>query len=293
MSTEPNCASCGQPHGLWATDRLTLLLDRWGWDDRAAAVLRESKPTSLLVVDVDNFKRVNDRFGHVAGDEVLKGVAETLRRITRKSDLLGRYGGQGGDEFLVLLPETGIEDARVIAERIRAGIRDMAVTAPVPGGTTTVESVSVSIGVSVGDPDTDLESLVVDADAALRNAKRGGRDRVGTSKEHRRRAVPWRLAAVGACVAGAMIAVVTTDKPVPPRDSAADHPAAPPPFQLTVTVPATVTATPVRTPQAPKPHTKKTPAVREDTPTPSTTTRCVPCEMMTSAVNKMTPFLPH
>lgn len=292
MNTAPNCESCGQPHGLWATDRLTLLLDRWGWDDRAAAVLRESKPTSLLVVDVDNFKRVNDRFGHVAGDEVLKGVAETLRRITRKSDLLGRYGGQGGDEFLVLLPETAIDDARAIAERIRASVRDMTVTAPVPGGTTTVESVTVSIGMSEGSLDTDLESLVVDADAALRNAKRGGRDRVGTSKEHRRRPMAWRWAAVGACVAGAMIAVVTTDKPVPPPR---DHEVAEQPPPLTVTVPTTVTATAVqtRTQPAPRPHIKKTPTVR-DLPTPTrTTTPCIPCDMMNSAINEITPFLKH
>jgi diguanylate cyclase (GGDEF)-like protein len=295
MSELSSCAQCGQPHGLWATDRLTLVLDRWGWDDRATEALAAGGPTALLVVDVDNFKRVNDRHGHVAGDEVLKSVADTLRQFTRKSDLVGRYGGQGGDEFLVLLPNTTMDNARAIAERVRQAVREMTVHAPTPDGTASISAVTVSIGVSVATGDTDLQALVVAADAALRNAKKGGRNRVRTSAEPRGRAVPWRLVVMGACVAGAMLVVAVTDGP-PPRErgSAAEPPSTTPPTSTpsAVTVPTTVTATTVV--HAPAARQPRTPARKRAEDVPTTTTRpCIPCDMFTSAVNEITPFMPR
>src|SRR6266496_2647830 len=77
--TGERCASCGQPTGYWAKDRLTGLPDRWGWDDLAPAVfahaLRRRRTVALLMVDIDRFKQVNDEFGHVAGDLVLQAVS--------------------------------------------------------------------------------------------------------------------------------------------------------------------------------------------------------------------------
>src|ERR1700756_685882 len=77
------CATCGQPLGYWAVDRLTGLLDRWGWDTYAPEALRGAherrQPLALLLLDLDHFKAINDRYGHVAGDMVLHAVAEVLQ----------------------------------------------------------------------------------------------------------------------------------------------------------------------------------------------------------------------
>jgi diguanylate cyclase (GGDEF)-like protein len=279
MSNSSSCDSCGHPHGLWGTDRLTLLLDRWGWDDQAAELLKASPSTALLVVDLDNFKRVNDRFGHVAGDEVLRDVADTLRRVTRKGDLLGRYGGHGGDEFLVLLPGTDTEGALTVAERIRTGIRSMVVTAPTSSGTTSITATTASIGLSVGSPETDLQSLVLQADAALRGAKRTGRDRVRPVERGPRRAFAVRLAVLGVCAAGLVTVFVTGEpRPVPEANALPGSASTSTPLP-TVTVPTTVTATTVVSLPAPPPAVRKTPVnttpakKKQQQPTPEPSAR--------------------
>jgi diguanylate cyclase (GGDEF)-like protein len=179
------CDSCGQPLGFWAVDRMTGLLDRWGWDTEAPRALqhaRESGHTSaLLLIDLDRFKDVNDRFGHLAGDQLLRSVADVLRRCTREEHLVGRYGGHGGDEFLVLLPHIDLDGALDVAGHVRDGIRALVVDASVDAGTTvTIRKMTASIGISVcrPDEDADLATLVMDADTALREAKRCGRDQV-------------------------------------------------------------------------------------------------------------------
>lgn len=186
--TEPasrphRCRSCGQP----LIDPPTGLIERWNWDDLAASTLararRHRHSVALIMIDLDRFKTVNDENGHLAGDAVLRGVADVLRESARDGDLACRYGGTAGDEFLVLLPQTVLEDALAVAERIRTGITAMTVTAKVARGvSTTITGQTASIGVAAYCPsdltELDLEDLLLDADVALRAAKRHGRDRI-------------------------------------------------------------------------------------------------------------------
>lgn len=127
---------------------------------------------AVLMLDLDAFKTINDRHGHLAGDRYLRALGQTIRTRLRAADLACRYGG---DEFCLLLPETDLEGARPIAERLRAAIG--ALTADIGGGT--VRS-TVSIGLAAyPDHDTgDLKALLLRADQALYQAKRSGRDRV-------------------------------------------------------------------------------------------------------------------
>jgi diguanylate cyclase (GGDEF)-like protein len=323
MSNSSSCDSCGQPHGLWATDRLTLLLDRWGWDAQALKILASSRSTALVVVDLDNFKRVNDRYGHVAGDAVLKAVADTLRHSTRKGDLLGRYGGHGGDEFLVMLPESSVEDALTVADRIRQEIRAMIVHAPTNGGTVRIDRVTASFGVSVGKPGTNLETLVVEADTALRRAKRTGRDRVRTPGQ---RSMRLPMALLGATAAASLV-VITLVGDAPRVEQIAAEPShgltiAPEVSTVTlppVTVPMTVTMTatvqppkpavrPQQPQQQPEPQSQspnrttpqassapaEQPAPRElEKPPSATQSPCKVCDMMDAAISDYMRFLPR
>jgi diguanylate cyclase (GGDEF)-like protein len=139
---------------------------------------RYDQPFGVVLLDVDHFKRVNDRRGHAAGDEVLQTVCAVTRRCIRDVDVLGRYGGE---EFLVLLPNADREEAVAVAERIRGAVR--AARAPVAGDPLRV---TVSLGVSVPAPGVeDAASLIAAADAALYAAKRGGRNRVCAAPAHR------------------------------------------------------------------------------------------------------------
>ena len=122
---------------------------------------------AFLLCDLDHFKRVNDQFGHAAGDAVLQDVAYTMRAALRAGDSIYRVGGE---EILVILPGAGHEGAMEIAERLRVAVRDRR-----PVGV----PVSLSIGVAVAEPRfVDTEDLLARADAALYAAKAGGRDRV-------------------------------------------------------------------------------------------------------------------
>jgi len=177
------CVACGQPLNYRTTDKLTGLLDRWGWDDQAATRLARSRrqPAVLLIVDLDRFKQVNDAYGHLAGDEVIRTVASALRNTTGESDLVGRYGGYGGDEFLVLLPATDAQRGGMVARRLRARIGDAIVsTRSAEGHPVVIAGLSASVGVAAYDPAAgeDLTELIRRADAALLRAKRAGGDRV-------------------------------------------------------------------------------------------------------------------
>lgn len=152
------------------TDPLTGLLNRRALDERLEAELarqdRSGGPLSLLLVDIDHFKRVNDEHGHAHGDDVLQGVADAMRRIARTADVLGRIGG---DEFALLLGDTDEGGAWTAANRLLEGIREIGVTASV--GAATAESSG----------HWDVSSLLRAADEALYEAKHAGRDRAVTT----------------------------------------------------------------------------------------------------------------
>ena len=125
----------------------------------------------LLVLDVDHFKQVNDSFGHLTGDLVLKGMADRIQGAINDNDLLGRFGGE---EFLVLTAEASLSRARVMAERIRSAIADESFDI---GNGNTLE-VTISIGLSDGRMGEAPETIIERADRALYAAKNGGRNRV-------------------------------------------------------------------------------------------------------------------
>jgi diguanylate cyclase (GGDEF)-like protein len=161
-------------------DSKTGLFNSEGWHRNASRersrAMRAKEGFGVLMVDLDHFKRVNDTYGHVAGDAVLKAVADAISHEVRDYDSVGRFGGE---EFVVLLPGMDETDGVGVAERIRHAVTQLAVEAPVEGATTVIRNLSASIGVSTfphaGD---DLEPLLLAADAALYEAKNTGRNRV-------------------------------------------------------------------------------------------------------------------
>jgi len=164
----------GKLRELATTDSLTNLFNRRAFMDRAqvewSRARRHGHPLGVVVLDVDHFKRVNDRYLHATGDEVLKVVAYTLRTTVRSSDIPARLGGE---EFVALLPDTAETGAALLAERIRARLAQQQVTAP------NGESISVttSAGVACSDrPFASFPELLAAADAALFKAKADGRD---------------------------------------------------------------------------------------------------------------------
>jgi diguanylate cyclase (GGDEF)-like protein len=161
-------------------DSKTGLLNAATWEREAAAevarAVRTKSPLAIAIVDIDKFKAVNDTYGHLAGDQVLKEIANTLNGMLRDYDLAGRFGGE---EFSLLLPQTRAVDAFRIAERVRANIAGLSIIAPGATGGERVQ-VTVSIGVSALDSGSrrELADLMAAADAALYRAKAGGRDQV-------------------------------------------------------------------------------------------------------------------
>lgn len=159
-------------------DGLTGIYNRRAFMDRAeqemAKALREHSPLSLLMLDIDHFKRINDQFGHAAGDAVLVDISKLVAKRLRKEDTLGRYGGE---EFCILLPSTDGEGAQLVAESLRKTIAETVL--PLGKAAT---SVTVSIGVSVCQMECsncplDLKQILADADRALYQGKSEGRNR--------------------------------------------------------------------------------------------------------------------
>ncbi|MGH7040592.1 MAG: PleD family two-component system response regulator [Acetobacteraceae bacterium] len=135
---------------------------------------------SLMLIDVDFFKAVNDAHGHAAGDRALRAVAETLRDNIRAFDTLARYGGE---EFVVIMPGAGREQAALAAERLRQAVAEMATSLFDPAGGSALR-LTVSIGVGVSGLDADsADDLLAVADSALYAAKRNGRNRVELARE--------------------------------------------------------------------------------------------------------------
>jgi diguanylate cyclase (GGDEF)-like protein len=161
---------------LSTVDDLTRLYLRRHFDqrlrDEVARSRRYSKRFTLMLVDFDAFKEVNDRYGHAAGDRVLKMVAEILRQEVRSMDIPARMGG---DEFAVLLPEVGWQGALLVAERIRRRLEGAAVEAD---GRPIHQTVSMGIASFPDHAGRDDRELLAAADAALYEAKTAGRNQV-------------------------------------------------------------------------------------------------------------------
>jgi len=159
---------------LASTDGLTGVLNRRAFMDRAKSAFelarRYQRPLSMLMIDVDHFKRVNDTFGHQAGDHVLVRLCELINKSLRGPDLVGRVGGE---EFAVILPETGVEQTAQITERLLNSVRQERVEVEPE----TIVKVTVSIGVATVPPlAPDVDAVLVAADRALYKAKSMGRD---------------------------------------------------------------------------------------------------------------------
>jgi len=158
---------------LASTDTLTGLFNRRkGWDfmgyeeERSR---RSKKPVGVVLMDIDHFKQVNDTWGHETGDKVLQQTAKILTEGLRSADILIRWGGE---EFLIVMPETDQDAAKNVAEKIRQSIESAAWD--ILGDS----SLTISLGVAIKTPDVDWDTTIAMADRALYNAKEGGRNRV-------------------------------------------------------------------------------------------------------------------
>ncbi|MEZ5126181.1 MAG: diguanylate cyclase [Thermoleophilia bacterium] len=160
------------------TDSLTGCLTRRRFLELAgqeiARARRKDLPLSMLLLDLDNFKEINDRYGHAAGDEVLRVVATACRAELRSLDLVGRYGG---DEFCVLMPHVRPDEAEGIAQRLCRSVAALVVRFNGDQIRTTI-SIGVAGAVTIGEHS--VVSMLADADKALYTAKRGGRDRMSS-----------------------------------------------------------------------------------------------------------------
>jgi two-component system cell cycle response regulator len=159
------------------TDALTGIYNRRYMDDhlkhKIAEIAQTAKPVSVMIFDLDHFKKINDTYGHASGDRILKGVAERVATSIRDIDLLARYGGE---EFVVIMPNTPAEVAVTVAQRLCDRLAEK--TFAIPGRSDGL-AVTASIGVATTmDPVETVDGVLGRADAALYAAKQAGRNRV-------------------------------------------------------------------------------------------------------------------
>ncbi len=162
---------------LSVTDELTLLHNRRNFLDQLQKeilrAVRSRSPLSLMMMDIDHFKHYNDTYGHLAGDEFLRKFAQHLKSNLRETDFVARYGGE---EFMVIMPDTPINGAYHIAERLREGMQKSFIMKDCPSHG---DRITLSIGVAEFGSDTgNTQQLIASADEALYRAKRLGRNRV-------------------------------------------------------------------------------------------------------------------
>jgi two-component system cell cycle response regulator len=166
-----------QMEALAMQDGLTGLCNRRAIEAQAQAecsrAARDEQPTSVILLDVDHFKAVNDRYGHQIGDQALRLMADVLARSQRGYDVAGRWGGE---EFMLVLPETTLEDAGRVAERVRATVAAAAL--PLSDGTSLEVRVSLGVAGTCDSVPPSADALIRQADEALYQAKRAGRNRV-------------------------------------------------------------------------------------------------------------------
>jgi diguanylate cyclase (GGDEF)-like protein len=161
------------------TDEKTRLANALHWSEMArreiSRAARDETTVGILMVDLDHFKRVNDTYGHLAGDDVLKAVADAIRRESRDYDVAGRFGGE---EFVLLLPGISTQNLLTRAERLRDRIKDLKVHTTGNGGRVEIINLTASIGAVTYPAGGDhLDTLLLAVDAALYEAKRTGRNR--------------------------------------------------------------------------------------------------------------------
>jgi diguanylate cyclase (GGDEF)-like protein len=166
-------------------DAKTGLLNAITWQREARVEIsraaRTRTPLAVAMLDIDHFKRVNDTYGHLAGDAVLAALSATLRALLREYDIIGRFGGE---EFAILLPHTDLVGAQQITERLRVKLAEITVAANHGTGPEVPLQVTVSIGVATLETSRrDLDDLIAAADAALYQAKAQGRNQVCLSSE--------------------------------------------------------------------------------------------------------------
>jgi diguanylate cyclase (GGDEF)-like protein len=158
-------------------DAKTGLLNAATWEREATAevtrAIRTSSPLAVALLDLDLFKQINDTYGHLLGDEVLRQIADTMTGVLRDYDVAGRFGGE---EFVMLLPQTRAPDAFKIAERVREHIARLPISAP--GGERIPVTVSIGVAALDAGSSRELAELLAAADAALYRAKASGRDQV-------------------------------------------------------------------------------------------------------------------
>lgn len=161
---------------LATRDGLTGALNRRAFMERAAErhtlARRYGRGFSVLMIDADHFKAVNDTHGHDAGDAVLKALVASIQAMLRETDIMGRMGGE---EFAAALPETDAEGARVVAERVREAVAETRIT---HGAATLAFTVSIGVATCTGDCAETMDTLLKQADQALYAAKQAGRNRV-------------------------------------------------------------------------------------------------------------------
>ncbi len=158
---------------LAITDSLTGLLNRRAFLERAELELersrRHKRELAIIMIDIDHFKSINDSFGHVCGDAVLKKFSSEATAILRKTDIITRWGGE---EFLVLVPESGKDKCEAVAEKLRAHTEKISIVA----GKADI-SITISLGATVLVPESDsIDTMIARADAQLYEAKRSGKN---------------------------------------------------------------------------------------------------------------------
>jgi len=161
------------------TDMLTSLLNRRGFDEAMAQVLEKIKttnePLSIIMLDIDHFKKVNDTYGHLIGDNILKMLSKLLKDSIKGKDIAARFGGE---EFILVLPQTPIKGAYSLAEQIRLALRKMKLKVKDTGKS--IEQITISLGIALYKEGESVEAVIKRADDALYHAKNTGRNKTIT-----------------------------------------------------------------------------------------------------------------
>lgn len=161
------------------TDMLTGLLNRRGFEEAVSQAMEKTKkipePLSIIILDIDHFKKVNDTYGHLIGDSILKMLGKLLKDYIKGKDIGARFGGE---EFILVLPATPIEGAYILAEQIRSGLSKMNFKIKDTGQS--IGKITISLGVALYRAEESIEAVIKRADDALYRAKNTGRNRTVT-----------------------------------------------------------------------------------------------------------------